>query len=235
MNQAKVCDLFETRNPMIIIISILSIEHVSIGTSRCSAHQAMTSAMRIRCAESILPEVWMCVCVCHVCDNRITKERKWMKNCQQVIDLVARYRIQWTRHTHTHTRQKKKIMAEHRISVANIDDDDDGDDEYHVVRIMSTCSSFSRWFANSIHSMPAPSQLFHVVHFALFECETNKIQKSWRNIQSADTRLMLLYFLFRASSIVQTRFLYLRKRFYFLVLLCVRVCSVFLVGCDWFA
>lgn len=157
----EVSDLLARRN-WIEIISILSIEHVSIVSSGCSALCASgTGSPCDAHISDVSPERFVYVYVC-ACNNRITKEWKWMENCQQVIDLVARYRIQWTPWGVDDTRRKKIITrrsTEHRKSVTKIDDndsdDDDNDDEFHDLRRTSTCSSFSRRFANCMHSIPA--------------------------------------------------------------------------------
>lgn len=53
----------------------------------------------------------------------------------------------------------------------------------HVVRIMSTCWSFSARCANGIQSEPPSLPPFRYVYFALFKCETSQTQKSCRSPQ----------------------------------------------------
>lgn len=123
-----------------------------------------------------------------------------MENCQQVIDLVACYRIQWTRHT----RQRKKKNNNGRIPK-------------------------KRWWGRQWRRISRCANNANVLEFLSTVCKwhilvdanlvvtvscrsfcTLRMRDEQNTIELAQhTRLMLLWFLFRISSIVQIQFQYL--------------------------
>lgn len=114
-----------------------------------------------------------------------TNERKWMENCQQVIDLVARYRIRWTRPDthHTHSRKSEENnnggAPKKKIPVAKIDE--------QTMTNFTLCEWCQRaqvfyWrFANCTRFRSR--NFVSTPFFALFKSRIRTTQqKSWRKI-----------------------------------------------------